>query len=94
MVTKQVPVPAIENDSKRYYKFEIIKNENKGGAWLATILVSNREGKTVEFSAEAFSSLAPAKRWSAEFVGRSRLPWNEIVEKKAYSATHEVKVKA
>lgn len=92
MVNFNIPVEKIENDIKRYYKFTIEKGASPKSAWLASIVVTNREGKTVQVMAEAFSSLAPAKRWSADQVDRSRLPWVETAEK-ALTATHEVKVR-
>jgi hypothetical protein len=84
--------PPIENDKKRHYKFAIIKNQEKGGSWLAQYTVTNREGFMVETGAEAFSSSAPAKRWSATLVGRSRLTWDVSDDKKVLGAVHDVKL--
>lgn len=82
----------IENDKKRYYKFSINKNQEKGGSWLASYVVTNREGAIVEVGAEAFSSSAPAKRWSASLVGRSRLGWDITEDKKSLSSAIDVKL--
>lgn len=82
----------IENDKKRYYKFSVIKNQEKGGSWLAQYTVTNREGSLVETGAEAFSSSAPAKRWSANVVGRSRLTWVVSEDKKNLDAVVDVKL--
>lgn len=82
----------IENDKKRHYKFAIIKNQEKGGSWLAHYTVTNREGSLVETGAEAFSSSAPAKRWSATLVGRSRLTWDVSDDKKVLGVVHDVKL--
>lgn len=82
----------IENDKKRHYKFSIVKNLEKGGSWLAQYTVTNREGSLVEAGAEAFSSSAPAKRWSAGVVGRSRLTWDVSEDKKILNAVIDVKL--
>jgi len=82
----------IENDKKRYYKFSIVKNQEKGGSWLAHYTVTNREGSLVETGAEAFSSSAPAKRWSASLVGRSRLTWDISEDKKVLTSAIDVKL--
>ena len=82
----------IENDKKRHYTISIIKNLDKGGSWLASYAVTNREGSVVEIGAEAFSSSAPAKRWCAGLVGRSRLTWEISEDKKTLTSVIDVKL--
>ena len=82
----------IENDKKRYWKFNISKNLEKGGSWHASYTVTNREGSLVEVGAEAFSSSAPAKRWCAGLVGRSRLGWDVAENKMSMTTAIDIKL--
>lgn len=59
--------------AKTDYFFAVKKNLDKGGAWLA--IVSGEVNGSI-LKAAAFSSAAPAKRWAAEQIDRSRLPWD------------------
>lgn len=74
--------------SKQPYYFTVAKNLDKGGAWLATIRLEP-DGNLVR--AAAFSSAAPAKRWAAEAIDRSRLPWIVSEDGKSMTATAEFK---
>ena len=56
--------------AKTNYFFAVKKNLDKGGAWLA--IVSDEINGPI-LKAAAFSSAAPAKRWAAEQIDRSRL---------------------
>ncbi len=82
----------IDNDKKRYYKFNIAKNLEKGGSWHASYVVTNREGSMTEVGSEAFSSSAPAKRWCAGLVGRSRLGWDISENKMNLNSAIDVKL--
>lgn len=82
----------IENDKIHHYKFSIEKNQDKGGSWLATYTVVNRMGALVRLSAEAFSSVAPAKRWCANKINRKSLRWDVTEDKKSMSTVVDVKV--
>lgn len=82
----------IENDKTHHYKFSIEKNQDKGGSWLASYSVTNRMGSLVKLGVEAFSSSAPAKRWCASKVGRSRLGWDITEDKKSLSTAVDIKV--
>lgn len=81
----------IENDKNHHYKFTIDKNQDKGGSWLASYTVTNRVGALIKFGAEAFSSSAPAKRWCAGQVSRSRLGWDVSEDKKSLSTVIDIK---
>lgn len=78
---------------KRTYHFKIAKNLDKGGAWLASYSIKEPDvanDGSIKGCA-AFSSAAPAKRWTAAVVGRNRLTWDVTDDKKSMTATLEVK---
>ncbi len=78
---------------KKTYYFKVAKNLDKGGAWLATYSVKEPDvanDGTIKGCA-AFSSAAPAKRWAASVVDRSRLTWNITEDKKSMTASVDVK---
>lgn len=78
---------------KKTYYFKVAKNLDKGGAWLASYSIKEPEVQndgSVKGCA-AFSSAAPAKRWSATVVGRNRLTWVVSEDKKSMTASLEVK---
>lgn len=59
--------------------FEVKKNTEKSGAWLATqvsFIGDGTDGRSLV--AQAWTTQAAAKRWCAQQVGRSRLPWDEV----------------
>jgi hypothetical protein len=78
---------------KKTYYFKVAKNLDKGGAWLASYSIKEPEVQndgSVKGCA-AFSSAAPAKRWSATVVGRNRLTWVVSEDKKSMTSSLEVK---
>lgn len=60
---------------KVHYYINIAKNPEQGGAWLATAVGKDREGNIVSNTASAWTTLAKAKKWGANQVGRNRLSW-------------------
>ena len=69
----------IENDHVRHYYFSVSKNPEKGGAWRAISIASDREGRTVSLDVDAFSNMAAARRWCAAQVGRKSFRWAQGV---------------
>ena len=74
--------------AKTDYFFAVKKNLDKGGAWLA--IVSGEVNGSI-LKAAAFSSAAPAKRWAAEQIDRSRLPWEVSEDGKSMTAVAQFK---
>ena len=74
--------------AKTNYFFSVKKNLDKGGAWLA-IVSDETQGPILK--AAAFSSVAPAKRWAAEQIDRSRLPWEVSEDGKSMTAVAQFK---
>ena len=74
--------------AKVNYFFAVRKNLDKGGAWLA--IVSDEINGPI-LKAAAFSSAAPAKRWAAEQIDRSRLPWEVSEDGKSMTAVAQFK---
>lgn len=64
--------------NKLHYYINVAKNTEKGGAWLASFVAKDREGKIVNQGASAWTTSAKAKKWCASQVGRSRLTWEII----------------
>lgn len=76
---------AVQNHS-----FEVKKNTEKSGAWLAvkvSYIGDGSDGKTVTY--QAWTTQSAAKRWCAQQVGRSRLPWDEVSETHLKATTSE-----
>lgn len=86
-------VAPISNDKKAYYKFSVTKNMDKGGAWCAYYVVTNREGSVTEISSEAFSNAGAAKRWCAAAINRKSIRWTQpnAEDKTVLNAVVEVK---
>ena len=78
--------------AKLIHKFSIKKNELPSGAWLASMSVQDSSGHVTVTHFQAWSSAAPAKRWAAGLVDRSRLTWDVSEDKKSMTAELEVKV--
>lgn len=79
--------------TKTIYYFKVAKNLEKGGSWLTSYSVKEPEvpNNGELKGATAWSSAAPAKRWAASVVGRSRLTWDVSEDKKSMTASIEVK---
>lgn len=93
MIIHNFIVAPINNDKKSHYAFTIDKNEEKGGSWLATYTVTNREGSIKTMAAEAFSNAGAAKRWCASSVGRKSVRWTQRVEGNKFHLTAKLEVK-
>ena len=78
---------------KKTYYFKVAKNLDKGGAWLESYSIKEPEvpNDGAVKGCAAFSSAAPAKKWSATIVGRNRLTWVVTEDKKSMTASLEVK---
>ena len=74
---------------KTTYQIALVKNQEKGGSWLASVKAVGVDDIPTRYS--AWSSAAPAKRWAASILGRGRLPWLISEDKKSMNATVEVK---
>ena len=74
--------------AKTNYFFSVKKNLDTGGAWLA-IVSDETQGPILK--AAAVSSAAPAKRWAAEQIDRSRLPWEVSEDGKSMTAVAQFK---
>jgi len=76
------------------YYFKVAKNLEKGGSWLASYIIKEPEVPNTGLikGCTAWSSAAPAKRWSASIIaGRSRLTWTVSEDKKSMTAVIDVK---
>jgi hypothetical protein len=77
---------------KNVYYFSIVKNLEKSGAWLAKVEMTEPEQPVRQIvHVSAWSSAAPAKRWAASLVNRSRLSWDVSEDGKSMTSTLEVK---
>ncbi len=76
--------------AKVQYQVSLVKNQEKGGAWLASVKAVGADDVPTRYS--AWGSLAPAKRWAAEVLNRGRLPWVASEDKKTFNCTVEVKL--
>jgi hypothetical protein len=82
---------------KLHYYFTVTKNKEKGGAWLAEFVAKDRLGATQKSNCSAWTTIAKAKKWCAEQIGRSRLTWEvqeETPEKKPLQVRNHTEVRA
>lgn len=56
--------------------FKVIKNREKGGAWLASH--TKTIGEETSSTHSAWTTLTKAKKWCAEQIGRSRITWEFV----------------
>jgi len=80
--------------SKLNYAFKLVKNQEKSGAWLATVDITGDSDAVPEwpFIQSAWTSVAPAKRWCAQMVNRKSIRWTADEEGKTFTANVEVKL--
>jgi hypothetical protein len=80
--------------AKLTYTFKLVKNQEKSGAWLATAeVVGDSDAYPDNFPlVSAWTSVAPAKRWCAQLIGRKSIRWVADEENKSFTAEVEVKV--
>ena len=77
---------------KNVYYFSIVKNLEKSGSWLAKVEMTEPDQPVRQLiNVSAWSSAAPAKRWAASLVNRSRLNWDVAEDGKSMTSTLEVK---
>jgi hypothetical protein len=69
------------------FAINIIKNTEKGGAWLASYVRSDSD----ETYCAAWSNAGAAKRWIKEVTGRKTLKWVTADDKLSFKTTVEVK---
>jgi hypothetical protein len=74
---------------KKTYYFKVAKNLDKGASYSIKEPEVPNDGAVK--GCAAFSSAAPAKRWSATVVGRNRLTWVVSEDKKSMTSSLEVK---
>ena len=62
---------------KLNYSFKLAKNQEKSGAWLATVEITGDSDAVPDESVlhSAWTSVAPAKRWCAQMVNRKSIRW-------------------
>jgi len=79
---------------KLNYSFKLAKNQEKSGAWLATVEITGDSDAVPEESVihSAWTSVAPAKRWCAQMVNRKSIRWTADEESKVFTANVEVKL--
>ena len=61
---------------KTRHHFKVIKNREKGGAWLASH--TKTLGEDTSSNHSAWTTLTKAKKWCAEQIGRSRITWEFV----------------
>jgi hypothetical protein len=88
--------------SKLNYSFKLAKNQEKSGAWLATVEITGDSDAVPEESViqSAWTSVAPAKRWCAQMINRKSIRWtttelttlDPTTSQKVFTADVEVKL--
>jgi len=83
-------LPAREdNDNRRLFTFNVIRNDERNGKWLAAVIAADVDNRPETIGASSWSNAAPAKRWCENIVGR-KIDWVSSDDGKFATASVEL----
>lgn len=91
-ITFKLP-PRTDGQNKRLFTFNVIRNDERNGKWLAAMIAQDVDGSVETVASSSWANAAPAKRWCEGLIGRE-ISWVASEDGKYASANVELQFDA